>query len=68
MQQKVGLVGLIVVLFTSQMKLFHWIIQAQSVAAYRAGTTSSVSTCLTTVGLLSGTFMILLGYKFLPRT
>ena len=67
MQQKVSLVVLIFVLFSSQMKLFHWIIQAQSVAAYSAETKVSVSTCLTAVGLLSGTIMLSLGYKFLPR-
>ncbi|KAG0353280.1 hypothetical protein BGZ54_002304, partial [Gamsiella multidivaricata] len=51
--QRAILMLLILGLFTSQMKLFQWIVEAQSVRAYYTGTTKSVSTCLTFVGLVS---------------
>ncbi|KAF9090330.1 hypothetical protein BGX27_002289, partial [Mortierella sp. AM989] len=60
-RQRFILVSLALGLFLSQMKLFQWIIQVQSLTAYYAGTTGSVSSCLASVGLLLGTVMISLG-------
>ncbi|KAG0279844.1 hypothetical protein BGZ95_012143 [Linnemannia exigua] len=66
--QRVQLCLLMFVLFMSQMKLFQWIIQAQSMQAFLEGTSTSVSLTLTLVGLFSGTLMTTLGIRFLPRT
>ncbi|KAF9351126.1 hypothetical protein BGX26_010796 [Mortierella sp. AD094] len=66
-RQRFILSTLVFGLFMSQMRLFKWIIQAQSLAAYHAGTTESVASCLTFVGLVSGTVMISLGVRYLPR-
>ncbi|KAF8963331.1 hypothetical protein BGZ46_001007, partial [Entomortierella lignicola] len=66
-RQRLILLALIFGLFASQMKLFEWIIHAQSMAAYIDGTTASVASCLAIVGLLSGTVMISLGLIFLPK-
>ncbi|KAG0379773.1 hypothetical protein BGX24_011795 [Mortierella sp. AD032] len=66
--QRVQLGLLMSVLFMSQIKLFQWIIQAQSMQAFIEGTNTSVSLTLTLVGLFSGTLMTTLGIRFLPRT
>ncbi|KAF9909148.1 hypothetical protein EC991_009058 [Linnemannia zychae] len=66
--QRVQLALLVFVLFMSQMKLFQWIIQAQSMQAFIEGTSTSVSLTLTLVGLFSGAIMTTLGIRFLPRT
>ncbi|KAF9143490.1 hypothetical protein BGX30_000275 [Mortierella sp. GBA39] len=66
--QRVQLGLLMFVLFMTQMKLFHWIIQARSLQAFIDGTSTSVSLTLTLVGLVSGTVMTSLGVHFLPRT
>ncbi|KAF8944849.1 hypothetical protein BGZ47_003650 [Haplosporangium gracile] len=64
--QRVQLGLLMFVLFMIQMKLFQWIIQAQSMQAFIDGTSTSVSLTLTLVGLVSGTVMTSLGVRFLP--
>ncbi|KAF9995591.1 hypothetical protein BGZ79_010721 [Entomortierella chlamydospora] len=61
------LVSLIFGLFMSQMKLFEWIIRAQSLDSYHEGTTESVASFLAFVGLVSGTIMISLGVQYLPK-
>ncbi|KAF9546067.1 hypothetical protein EC957_010203 [Mortierella hygrophila] len=66
--QRVKLGLLVLVLFVTQMKLFHWIIQARSLQAFIEGTSTSVSLTLTLVGLVSGSVMTSLGVHFLPRT
>ncbi|KAF9154524.1 hypothetical protein BG015_000743 [Linnemannia schmuckeri] len=66
--QRVQLGLLMFVLFMTQMKLFQWIIQAQSMQAFIDGTDTSVSLTLTLVGFVSGTVMTSLGVRFLPRT
>ncbi|KAF9108709.1 hypothetical protein BGX29_008241 [Mortierella sp. GBA35] len=66
--QRTQLGLLMFVLMVSQMKLFKWIVQAQSMAAFIEGTSTSVSLTLTLVGLFSGTIMTALGVRFLPRT
>ncbi|KAG0034199.1 hypothetical protein BGZ82_005842 [Podila clonocystis] len=57
---------LILSLFVSQMRLFQWIIHNQTMAAYITGTSVSVSSCVTMVGLVFGLVLIVLGVRSLP--
>lgn len=61
------MVLLVLALFSSQIKLFHWILRAQSWAAYQAGMNTSLTTWLLFGGLISGTAMISFGLRCLPR-
>ncbi|KAF9020150.1 hypothetical protein BGZ52_002798 [Haplosporangium bisporale] len=65
-RELVALGALILSLFVSQMRLFQWIIQNQTMAAYITGTSVSVSSCVTMVGLVSGLVLIILGVRSLP--
>ncbi|KAG0001510.1 hypothetical protein BGZ65_003426 [Modicella reniformis] len=66
-RQRVMMGFLVLVLFSSQMKLFHWVVHTQSLVAYQAGTNTSVSSSLTLIGLMSGAVMISLGVRHIPR-
>ena len=65
-RELVALGALILSLFVSQMRLFRWIIHNQTMAAYITGTSVSVSSCVTMVGLVSGLVLIILGVRTLP--
>lgn len=65
-RELVALGALILSLFVSQMRLFQWIIHNQTMAAYITGTSVSVSSCVTMVGLVSGLVLIFLGVRSLP--
>ncbi|CAO3569965.1 unnamed protein product [Mortierella alpina] len=66
--QRLVLGTVILFLLATQIKFFHWVVQSQSIEAHTAGTATSVSSYLTIVGLMTGTAMVALGARFLPRT
>lgn len=65
-KERIALGALILSLFVSQMRLFQWIVRNQTLAAYITGTSVSVSSCVTMVGLVSGLVLIVLGVRSLP--
>lgn len=65
-KERIALGVLILSLFVSQMRLFQWIIRNQTMAAYIKGTSVSVSSYVTMVGLVSGLVLIVLGVRSLP--
>ncbi|KAF9960125.1 hypothetical protein BGZ72_007812 [Mortierella alpina] len=58
----------VLLLFFTQIKFFHWVVQSQSVSAHITGTATSVSSYLTMVGLMTGMAMIAFGARMLPKT
>ncbi|KAG0030040.1 hypothetical protein BGZ81_003142 [Podila clonocystis] len=65
-KERVVLGVLILSLFVSQMRLFQWIIHNQTMAEYITGTSVSVSSYVTMVGLVFGSVLIVLGVRSLP--
>ncbi|KAG0086339.1 hypothetical protein BGZ93_010222 [Podila epicladia] len=65
-KERIALGALILSLFVSQMRLFQWIVHNQTMAAYITGSSVSVSSCVTMVGLVSGLVLIVLGVRSLP--
>ncbi|KAG9326623.1 hypothetical protein KVV02_006134 [Mortierella alpina] len=66
--QRLVLGTMVLFMFVTQIKFFHWVVQSQSMVAHIAGTATSVSSYLTIVGLLTGMAMIAIGARLLPRT
>ncbi|KAF9920070.1 hypothetical protein FBU30_010205 [Linnemannia zychae] len=65
--QRVQLGMLMIVLFMVQLKLFKWVIQAQSMRSFFEGTSTSISLPLILIGLFTGFVMTTLGVHFLPK-
>ncbi|KAF9286182.1 hypothetical protein BGZ68_003127 [Mortierella alpina] len=66
--QRLILGTIVLLLFVTQLKFFHWVVQSQSLAAHIAGTATSVSSYMTFAGLMTGMIMIALGVRLLPKT
>ncbi|KAF9359013.1 hypothetical protein BGX26_000340 [Mortierella sp. AD094] len=69
--QRIALGTLVLVLFSSQMKFFQWIISTGSLSSMDTscntdGCLSPVTTWLTMFGLISGVAMITIGLRLIP--
>ncbi|KAG0009300.1 hypothetical protein BGZ80_002531 [Entomortierella chlamydospora] len=69
--QRIALGTLVLVLFSSQLRFFQWIISTGTLSSMEAshaanGCLSPVPTCLTMFGLISGIAMITIGLRVIP--